>query len=633
MRQFIVLLALFCLVPSCYAQFYDVSLVRANDSQLQSSLVYDINSTSYKDNSLSNMDLDLRICASSASELYGKYYALAYADGFDGDYLVVTHGPAQITSVPPDLCPILPLEISSFKAWYPSIPYVFISNTSDMNQSARWKLSRLRGWFDGDFGVNRTQIGNQVNITVANATTDAGAVIGPDVDYLVVGLVREDYTTMDTVITSPMDNELLYSDSPSAPYEIFINGIGPDLPPYVEILTPEPLVYDTGTLPFTYIMFDDDDIVDCWYVLDGLTVNMPVCGIAYILNVGEGTHSLTLYGEDTTGNIGSDNVIFQVGGAPSPPGGGPPGTPYYPTIPSPPPAMFLTTEVDECVVIDYPLEGDTYFTLTSTANLTGVECIVRGDFEEYTTVEIPSEIQEGQSIRGRILVEMDPLEILDYDGSNEGSLQCIGYSEPTLIGSTISNICLILNKPQLELQNKSMEFESGERFNVSMLLSNNGFGNATAINLTVEIPRYKDMIFLDNYPEGLAVGESELVTVIVDLWDVEEGTYTVPIDIYEMGRFMTRGHLAVNVEKPELPYDMCRVSDLTWTLLILVIGFVFGMRAFYYKLKSEIAFDKKARRKRKKWEKYRKPLKHFLLIMGVALLLWTIVVWLLTRCE
>ncbi|MFH2100547.1 MAG: hypothetical protein ABII71_00465 [Candidatus Micrarchaeota archaeon] len=635
MKAFAALLLL-CLLPAAHAQFYDVAIVHVNDS-LYSSLVYDENSTSYKDNSLENPDALLRVCASEASELLGRHVSLAYADGFDGNYLLVTHTSVPITSVPPDNCPILPLEISSFRAWYPSIPYVFISNTTDMDLAARWKLSRLRGWFNGDFGVERNQSGSLVNISVMNATDDMNVSIVPDVNYLVIGLVRDDYTTMDTAISSINDTVFLTADSPGAPYQVFINGIGPDLPPYVEILTPEPITYESGTIPFTYIMMDDDDIVSCWYVLDGASVNMPVCGPAYILNVGTGTHSLTLYGQDTTGNVGSDSVTFQVGEQPYvPPGGGPPGTPYYPHVPPPPPDVLLSVNpYDFCVTVDYPLDGQKLFELTSTADLTDVQCFVRGDFGEYAYVEIQDTIRANTTIIGKIVIDMEPLEILDYNESLVSALQCIGKSDPTLIASTISNVCLILHKPTLNLQNKTIELDPGFRGNVTLLINNTGIGNATVTNITFEIARYKSMVFPGEYPDTLAPGESAVVTMLVDLWDVAPGTYTVPIDVFEMGRFMTRGHLAINVKKPSLPYSVCEIADVTWTLMILVIGFFFAMRHFYMKLKSEMLHEQRlrGRRKMEKWRKYVTPLKFALGIMALTMILWTIVVWLLTRCD
>jgi hypothetical protein len=350
-RPFIVLLLLAALLPLSYAQSYQVSLVRANDSNV-SSLVYDDDSTSYKDNSMENPDMLFRICA-PVDPLLGKYAALAYADGQDGDYLIVTHAAVLIDAVDIANCAEVPLEIHSFRAWYPSIPYVFISDTPNLAGASRTKLSRLRGWFIGNYTTTLVQVGNEVNVTVTGATEDGGASIVPDVDYLVIGLVRPDYTTMDTIISSP--NNLVTLNSDGGNYSLFINGIGPDLPPYVHIITPEDgMTYDTGTLPFNYTITDDDDIASCYYVLDGVTFPMAVCGIPYILDLGSGEHTLTLYATDSTNQTSSDSVTFTIGGAVSPPSGGGGGThvPYY-NVTHPPTPPGNATNITQCDIILY----------------------------------------------------------------------------------------------------------------------------------------------------------------------------------------------------------------------------------------------------------------------------------------
>ena len=357
---------LLALAIIAHAQFYDVSIVRANDSNV-SSLVYDVNSTSYKDSSIQNPAMMIRICTASSSDLLNKYVALAYADGFDGGYIALEDAPIQVQNVTPSGCALVPAEISSFKAWYPSIPYVFIANNPSLSGAARWKLSRIRGWMEGDYGVNASNFGNSVSVTVVNATDQNGTDIVPSVDYLVVGLVRPNFTTMDTAISAPNQTDALSSDG--GEYHVFINGIGPYLPPYVKILTPQPTTYHSESLPFTYLMLSDSDIYNCWYTLDGNKVSMPDCTIAYILNVQNGTHVLDLFGNDTNGSIASDQVIFTVNFNPPPL----PGTPDAPTTeqitpiipPGPPSPYFSILPPDITVVMDYPNKGVSNFSLIS----------------------------------------------------------------------------------------------------------------------------------------------------------------------------------------------------------------------------------------------------------------------------
>ncbi len=647
MKRALLFFVAFALTIS-YAQYYDIAIVRVNDSAVQN-LVYDDPSFSYKDNSMENSDVDLRICALTAADLQNKYIALAYADGFDGDYIILTHFPAHITSVPPSLCVYTTLEISSFRAWYPSIPYVFISSSpTDFSGASRWKLSRLRGWFIGNYTVVENRSGAVTNINVTDALEDSGASIVPDVNYLVVGLVREDYTTMDTGITSLRNSIQLNADSASAQYKIFINGIGPDTPPYVEIITPEPITYTTGTIPFTYLMIDDDDVSACWYILDGTTVNMPECGPAYIFNVGQGSHTLTLYGEDTTGNVGSDTVNFQVGApAPAvPPGGGPPGTPFYPLVPPPPPYEFFSiTPENIYVIIDYPREEIVEFELYSTIALGNVSCHVTSDFAEYTTVEIDRIISANGTISGTITVNMTPVEILDYDGDTKGLLQCVGETKaPSLLSSTLANVYLVINEPRLLVENVTMDIIAGEEADGIIGFTNIGDGNATAINLTANFTGpYRVLVRVEDITTDLGIGEQGYLEFLVRVpEDLEADTYTIPVEIYENGRLVGLAYLFLNVhEKAVLPY-ICFVPDLIWTLLILLLGLIVSIYRFCKKLlevkasqegKRLMALYRNEKKLKYLWEIYKKPLYHATFTMLIFVVIWIIVVLMLAKCE
>jgi len=615
-----------------FAQFYDVSMVRANDT-LISSLVYDDNSTSYKDNSIENPDLLLRICGMQESDLLNKWVGLTYADGFDGDYLLLMHAPVQITSVPPSLCVFVEMDISSFKAWYPSIPYVHISDTPDMGSGVRWKLSRVRGWFSGNYTLNETRTGTNVEINVTDALDDQLSSIVPDVDYLVIGIVRNDFTTMDTAISSLNNAVNLTADSASAFYTIFINGIGPDIPPYVEIITPEPIEYDSGIRPFTYIMYDDDDIVDCWYVLDGTTVNMPVCGIAYILNVGPGTHTLFLYGEDTTGNIGSDSVVFRVTDDDTPgKGGGGSGIPYYQPIIPPPPLHLYFSILDEIyIVLDYPQNGSAEFRLWSNHNLTNLNCFVRGDFENYSSVEINGQINENQTLRGLVNVSMMPLEMLTYNDSFEGLLQCTGNTDPTLISSTHALVHLIINRPEIEIINQSTDVVVGEQFDIPMLMGNVRQFNASTINLTIGVG-YPHMVSVINNTRQLENSEWGTIDLHIDATDAEIGIYEVPVIAYENGIRVGKGYLILNIIAPKPPAaEMCVVPDLRWTLVIILLSLGLGVWMFLRKIQPEES-PIPASRVRRFIKHYKIPSGYELASALFFFVLWIVVVILLARC-
>ncbi|MEM4329753.1 MAG: hypothetical protein QXY64_01160 [Candidatus Bilamarchaeaceae archaeon] len=646
MRKIILFLFLFSFA---FAQYYDIAIVRANDSTVLPALVYDDNSTSYADNSIENPDANIRICASSPSELLGKYISLCYADGYDGDYIQLTDFPIQITRVEPSGCAYIPLDISTFRAWYPSIPYVFISNSVDMSSASRWKLSRLTGWFAGNYSVNRTQSLNEVNVTVLNATDDLGTEITIDVNYLVIGLVRSDFTTMDTAISSLYENVTLFADSPTANYSIFINGIGPDVPPYVKIITPENgKEYSTSSIPFTYIMVDDDGITKCWYVLDGVKTDMPNCGPAYILTgLRDGLHTLSLYANDTTGNVAYDTVSFRVTTTtPSKPGGGGgSGIPYYqPIVPPKPPFMELTIiPKDIYIKINYDKDGKADFVLHSTIPLKDAYCYVRGDFENYTYVSLErSNFGANDSVKGSVVVSMPPTDILDYNRMKEGVLQCVGNATTTLLASTLANVYLIINKPELELlDNVSISVYQGEELNYTLKIVNHK--NETEIkNLTFEIGKYQFLFIDKEISRAFSAGQEGWLRFIIKApKDMEPGIYNIPITFYEHGRVVGQGMIKIEIMKKEIPPipEVCKYPDLTWTMLILLIGFVLSVIVFRWKRKEETTHKKplegdKIEERIRNWiDLNKKPLLYAIFVMLFFIMLWLVIVISLWKCT
>jgi len=654
MKKLLLFLLFFSL---CFAQYYDIALVRANDSVVVPSLVYDDVSWSYRDNSLENPDLNIRICAGSPSELLNKYVSLCYADGSDGEFIELTHFPAKITSVPPSGCVYVPVEISSFKAWYPSIPYVFISSSTNMSSASRWKLNRLTGWFSGNYSVNRTQYGNQVNVTVINATDDGGNVIVPDVNYLVIGLVRGDLTTMDTEISSVNNTVTLFADSPSANYTVLINGIGPDTPPYVRIITPENgREYMSNSVPFTYIMTDDDGIVNCWYVLDGVTTSMPNCGPAYILSgLHDGLHTLALYANDTTGNTAYDSVQFRIKtAAPKPPrGGGGTGIPYYQPIVPPPPAYMELTIIpqDIFVTVNYAKDGKADFAVTSTITLTDLYCYLRGDFENYTSVTLDkNSIDANETINGTIVVSMPATDILDYDKGKEGVLQCVGNATSTLLASTLANVYLITNKPELELENTTIMIYQGEEMNYTLLVLNKN--NVTELqNLSVELTKYRSLFVDKAISQKMAAGESGELRLLIKMpADLDPGAYFIPVNFYEHGRLVGSSLMKLQVlERPIIKPPVCVVPDLSWTVIILFIGLIAAIAVFKWRKRKEMEalgyqekkkaaaeIEEEGTMKEKLtllFERNKRPLLYALLTMTIFFIIWLIVVLSLAKCS
>ncbi len=551
---------LFLLVLFSFSfSYYYPYIVNASDHTIMA-LVYDDASFSYTDNSLENPDAELRLCADTAAELQNKWVSMAYADGTNpGDYIEITHYPLQITSVPPINCVYLPLDLSSFKAWYPSIPFVFISDSQDLSNPERVKLIPENGWLIGNYTITETQVGNTLNITVTAALDDGGAPIVPDVDYLVVGILPNNVLeTLDTAITSINDPVLLSLGSYTGAYVIHINGIGPgNFTPIVEILSPQPITYTSGQIPFTYTIYSYFPIASCWYVLDGQTVNMPDCTIPYILNVGDGSHTLFLYANDTTGQVGVDSVIFYVQSEPpvpplpSGPGGPPIGIPpEVPVEPPPyvPPAyeFFSINPEDIWIIINYPLPGEADFTLYSSTPLEDVNCFINADFSEYTRVELEStSIPRNSTISGKIIVEMPPTEILDYDGDYQGMIQCVGKNQdgPSLMLSTSANIYLEINKPWIEIEEEVLGVMVGEQDFFTLNLTNVGNGTSYVYALDIQLEGPQEGLFaVLTTPTPIKVGESKEALLFISVpSDYEPGTYYIPIRIYENNRFVGGG--------------------------------------------------------------------------------------------
>lgn len=621
-----------------FAQFYQLYIVRASDHST-TSLLYDDNSTSYKENSLENPDAELRVCALNAADLQGKWVSLVYADGINpGDYIEITHFPVQITNVPPNLCAYVHLEISSFKAWYPSIPFLFISDTPDLSGAERIKFLPSRGWLIGNYTVASTQVGNQVTVDVTDALDDGGASIIPDVDFLVVGLLENGtLITTDTEITSPNNPVNLSLGAYTGAYNIHINGIGPgQFGPNVTILTPQPITYDTRTIPFTYEIISYYDVVSCWYILDSTRVDMPDCTIPYILNVNDGTHTLTLYANDTEGQVGSDSVRFTVT-TEVPPTPYQPGGPGGPHIPQPPPVVppiippaydvFTLTPEDIWITIDYPWEGQAGFSLESKNRLVDVACFVKGDFAKYSKVELEStEIPDGGAISGTITVGIPPEILIDYKGSTEGVLQCVGKStvNSTLLLSTSANIYLKINEPLVTVENITVELYPGQIILANITINNTGEGNASTYMMAVQFGgKEAKLINVTQTPEMIGHWETgNLLIMVAAPIDFPAGEYRVPLTIYSSGAPIGSGYSTIRIkEGAYLPLAIC-----TFPLFVPFYAFYDSLPMWIFLIILALANYSLLRwRKRHRW--------HRRLLVSIAPLLLSLPgVWIFTPC-
>ena len=82
--------------------------------------------------------------------------------------------------------------------------------------------------------------------------------------------------------------------------------------PVISIVTPENSSYNTTTLDLNYTV-SDDNTHSCWYDLNGTGNNtLADCNNITLPALGENTHNVTVYANDTAGNEGQANVSFTI---------------------------------------------------------------------------------------------------------------------------------------------------------------------------------------------------------------------------------------------------------------------------------------------------------------------------------
>lgn len=610
MKRILILLLLFCLH---FAQYYQVYLVLENGSV--QSLVYDNPSFSYADNSMENQNTYIRICALDAADLQNKWVALVYADGTNGEYIEIDNGPVRITSVPPSLCVNLDVDISSFKAWYPSIPFVVIADNKALTSSpTRWKLSTARGWLVGNYTMNATRIGNTVYVNVTGALDDSFAsYIVPVVDYLVVGTVQDDgLTTTDTEIVRFNQTAVLSLGAYTGNYTILINGIGGVFPPYVEILSPEAREYPSGDIPFIFTIIEFEPLDSCWYILDTVRHDLPDCHASYILyGLSTGSHSLCLYANDTSNQIGSDCVAFSVSGIAPPPKPGPAG-PLKP-IPSPPKPVpptptfkIIPEELYIMLELVHPYEGSDTFSLCSDYAISGVACEISGPYSEYYSVELSSDYLNNTCINGTVFVKLPVHVGLEMD-ENENLLTCYAQYDSTTYLAAKGNVYSKVLKPELESINQTLFLYIGQEMDTTLPITNIGRANATGITVETS-PRYGGWI--DSYAiEKIIPGETYYLTIHVKIpEDAEPGRYRIPIEITAENTQPKTYYIEIIV-KPMPEVLLCRFD---FSLLVTIWPLILAM------LQPLIIFE--YYRNEKKWKE--KSIRLSLFIALIFTILW-----------
>lgn len=319
-----------------------------------------------------------------------------------------------------------------------------------------------------------------------------------------------------------------------------------------------------------------------------------------------------------------------------PPSGGPAGPPIHmipitpPPPPPPPPVSFGILPEIIPIEIDYPQEGRGDFILSSNFFVDNLSCSVVGDFSEYTTVEISEILYANATIKGKIIVNMSPTELLDYDRGTEGVLRCEGVINEELVSSTMANVYIGINEPEFVVEDESIEIMVGEEKEGTIIFYNYGAGNSTAINISAGFGAYAPLITITEITESLENGEMGFVKFVISVPEnFEEGVYRTRVTIYENGRPLGDGSLRLHITAP--PIFICVIPDIIWTILILVLGLLISIYLFRRKLR-ENEEELTAREKESKWRLYRKPLAYAAITMIIFIIIWLLTLQLFAKC-
>ena len=217
--------ALFCAFSSP-AFALNASLVSPSGTPL--ALQYDTESQSYADTGV-NPDALIRFCNEGGLESF--YTGLVYKVGdsyklvstpLGGGFGDLIYFPGTVST-----CGDANIQISSFRAYYPSWPVAVISGDSSLSSDDTFlPLSNTTGWMSGTYLVTRNVSGTNVTIGVYEARTGTGAGIAVDKNYLVVGIRNSTGDILDSGITSINDSITLDRGSSTETPEVVVNGIG-----------------------------------------------------------------------------------------------------------------------------------------------------------------------------------------------------------------------------------------------------------------------------------------------------------------------------------------------------------------------------------------------------------------------
>jgi len=220
MKKAIIVLALFLIL--IYPAFALTEFKLINSTGQAMNLSYDLNSTSYKDNSITNPRAWVKVCG---SDLLNKWVGLVYSGGNNSAFKIVSNLAKFITSLDASNCITFPADISSFRALYPSRIACSVSSSPDLSNGNIYFSDE---YMIGKYRVQQTDNGTHVEVRVKNIIDDQGNEITVNQSFLVVTLIRKDTKeVLDSAVTYKNVSVTLSRSGYNGDVEILINGMKP----------------------------------------------------------------------------------------------------------------------------------------------------------------------------------------------------------------------------------------------------------------------------------------------------------------------------------------------------------------------------------------------------------------------
>lgn len=168
------------------------------------------------------------------------------------------------------------------------------------------------------FNVFKSGSKNRIEVQASNATsTQTSGFCRVAIPYSVINSTESYNVTVDGVSPSFVNYTLhedghsgwIYFSYNQSSRIIFIEGTAPlnTTPPLIVVKSPRNASYSAGPIPLTFTVNEPFSWIG--YSLDG-QMNVTIDGNTTLMGLSEGTHSIILYGNDTSGNMNHSDIIY-----------------------------------------------------------------------------------------------------------------------------------------------------------------------------------------------------------------------------------------------------------------------------------------------------------------------------------